>query len=87
VIRRLRAVLRTLDLIYVEWRLERHVVGLCWAFGGMVWPRAVEGPAYIQVRVCLKPRWHTDSHAYDIVDPARSLESQVTRASHAWERS
>jgi hypothetical protein len=62
----------------VEWLLKDHVMGLCWAFGGIVQPN----PMYqdrIGVRVCLKPRWHTDSHAYDIVDPSKSLEQQVLR--------
>lgn len=46
----------------VEWLLKFVVTGECRAFGGIVYQVDVRKPD--EVRLCNKPRWHTDSHTY-----------------------
>ena len=49
------------------WLLDRaclHTHEACWKFGGIM-------HSGIEARVCEKPRWHWDSHAYDTESAVR----------------
>lgn len=67
--RRLRHIAKQPRFWIAEWALRGLVSGRCSAYGGIV-----SGPS---VRLCTKPRWHTDSHTYDAV-PISPVERQKT---------
>lgn len=48
-----------------EWALKGLVVGRCHAFGGSF----LREDGTVATRTCDKPRWHTDSHTYDWIEP------------------
>lgn len=61
----LRSFFQALPVMFFDWMaLDGQP---CHAYGGQVRHAKLPEPPAMEVRVCTKNRWHTDSHAYEFV--------------------